>query len=388
METSLVKAFHFLPGLSSKKSLEKAFHHLLGQADIRVNGNRAWDLKLHHSQFFRRVWKEGSLGLGESYMDGWWDVSCLDDFFYRVFKNGLDEKGNYNFQSFILWLTSRLFNLQSKKRAGAVADKHYDIGNDLYRAMLDPYMIYSCGYWKNASTLEEAQLSKLDLVCRKLNLKRGMTLLDIGCGWGGMVKFAAENYGVRVVGITISQEQCKLAQKICQGLPIEIRLQDYRTLNQPFDRIVSIGMFEHVGYKNYKTFMKVTHRCLKEDGLFLLHTIGSNRSFTCTDAWIHRYIFPNSHLPSAKQITESLEDLFVMEDWHNFGSNYDQTLLSWHANFCENWPKLKHNYGPRFYRMWTYYLLACAGLFRARKNQLWQIMLSKKGIKGGYSSLR
>jgi cyclopropane-fatty-acyl-phospholipid synthase len=161
-------------------------------------------------------------------------------------------------------------------------------------------------------------------------------------------------------------------------------LQDYRQIDETFDRVVSIGMFEHVGVKNYPTFMRVAKRCLAPDGLFLLHTIAGKYSVAKTDPWIQRYIFPNSVLPSARQITASAEDLFVLEDWHSFGSDYDKTLMSWYHNFEAGWEALKSRYGDRFYRMWKYYLLACAGSFRARDNQLWQIVFSPNGVPGGY----
>ena len=289
-------------------------------------------------------------------------------------------------------LKSKLFNLQSKARAFEVGEKHYDIGNDLYRAMLDKRMTYTCGYWKNAKTLDKAQEDKLDLVCKKINLKPGMKVLDIGCGWGSFAKFAAEKYKVKVVGITISKEQVKLGNEICKGLPVEIRFEDYRDLNEKFDRIVSLGMFEHVGPKNYREYMEIVSRCLKDGGLFLLHTIGSAEIIKALNAWIIKYIFPNGVVPSMENIVKSIDRLFVMEDWHNFGAYYDKTLMAWYSNFVKGWPKLhkehSEKYDDRFYRMWTYYLLSCAGGFRARKIQLWQIVLSKNGVPGGYKSFR
>jgi cyclopropane-fatty-acyl-phospholipid synthase len=254
--------------------------------------------------------------------------------------------------------------------------------------MLDKQMAYSCGYWRDAGNLDEAQENKLDLICRKLGLQPGTKVLDIGCGWGSLAKYAAEKYKAEVVGITVSQEQVDLARKICGGLPVEIKLMDYRDIRGQFDRIVSVGMIEHVGYKNYRTFMEVTHRCLQGDGLFLLHTIGSNKSRTSVDPWINKYIFPNGMLPSIKQLGSAIEGLFVMEDWHNFSADYDKTLMAWDGRFEDSWEKLKSKYDEGFHRMWRYYLLSCAGSFRARKNQLWQIVLSKRGISGGYQSLR
>jgi len=251
--------------------------------------------------------------------------------------------------------------------------------------MLDKGLNYSCAYWKNAETLDAAQEAKLDLICQKIGLRSGMKVLDIGCGWGGFAKYAAEKYGARVHGITVSRKQVEFGNDCCQCLDVKIELKDYRKVREKFDRIVSVGMFEHVGCKNYRIFMKVAHRCLKPDGLFLLHTIGGNTSTGSTDPWIDKYIFPNSVLPSSKQITSAIEGLFVLEDWHNFGQYYDKTLMAWYNNFTKNWAKIKDAYDERFYRMWTYYLLSCAGSFRSRRNHLWQIVFSKRGIKGGYS---
>jgi len=249
-------------------------------------------------------------------------------------------------------------------------------------------MNYSCGYWKDVDNLDDAQDAKLELSCKKLGLKPGMRVLDIGCGWAGFGKYAADKYGVEVVGVTVSKEQKKLAEKLCKGLPVEIRLQDYRELDEKFDRIISIGMIEHVGKKNYREYMKVSHRCLKENGLFLLHTIGSNISRFTGEPWLDKYIFPNGMLPSVKQLAKAVERLFVIEDVHNFGSYYDTTLMAWYDNFITHWDEIKNQYDERFYRMWSYYLLCCAGAFRARRNQLWQVVLSKDGVRGGYKSIR
>lgn len=360
----------------------------LKHADIAVNGERPWDMRVHNDAVFKRVVREGSLGLGEAYMDGWWDCEALDQFFTRVLESHLETHFEWNRHVLLHAVLGKVVNMQSRKRAYQVGEHHYDIGNDLYEQMLDPTMMYSCGYWKHASTLTEAQQHKLDLICRKLHLKPGQTLLDIGCGWGGLAAFAARNYGVHVTGVTISKEQAALATQRCQSLPVEIRLADYRTLTGSFDRIVSVGMFEHVGPKNYRTYMKVAERCLKDDGLFLLHTIGTTYPWGVPDPWINKYIFPNGVLPATSHIARAYEGLFVMEDWHNFGADYDKTLMAWHENFVRAWPSLRETYGDRFYRMWTYYLLSCAGYFRSRRGELWQIVLSKYGVKGGYESVR
>jgi len=360
---------------------------LLTVADIEIGGNRPWDIYVHNEDLYTRLLLGGSLALGESYMDGWWECSKLDEFFCKVLRARLDAAVTST-RWWLHALKAKLFNLQRPSQAYKIGHQHYDIGNRLFQCMLDERMIYSCGYWENASTLSEAQEAKLNLVCQKLDLQPGMRLLDIGCGWGGTAKFAAERYEVEVSGITVSEQQVNFGKELCRGLPVDIRLQDYRDVEGTFDRILSIGMFEHVGYKNYTTFMKIVRNSLKDNGLFLLHTIGGNTSVIRTDPWIERYIFPNSMLPSARQICSAIDGVFVLEDWHGFGPDYDKTLMHWFQNFQENWDGLKKHYDDRFYRMWKYYLLSCAGSFRARSNQLWQIVLSPKGVLGGYKTPR
>ena len=360
---------------------------LLGIAGITIDGDQPWDIRVHDQRLFARAMAEGALGLGESYMDGWWDAQRLDEFFFRVLRAELDTKVQPWKEALgVVW--ARIVNLQRRGRAFQIGRRHYDIGNDLFSSMLDRRMIYSCGYWKDAATLDAAQEAKLDLVCRKLGLQPGMRVLDIGCGWGGTARFAAERYGVSVIGITVSAEQVKLARDACRGVDVEIRLQDYRDLEGTFDRVLSIGMFEHVGGKNYAAFMRIVRRHLADDGLFLLHTIGTNRSATRIDPWSERYIFPNSMLPSARQIGAAVEGTFVIEDWHSFGPDYDTTLMHWHRNVEAHWSELQDRYDERFHRMWTYFLLSLAGSFRARKNQVWQVVLSPHGVAGGYRAPR
>ncbi len=361
---------------------------LLRTADIRINGDRPWDIRVHDKRLYGRAISQGSLAFGEAYMDGWWDVPKLDEFFDRLFRAKIEEKIPESWQT-LLWIAEQnIFNPQRRSKAFEIGKHHYDIGNDLYSAMLDARKVYTCGYWKNASTLDEAQEAKLDLVCKKVRLEPGQKILDIGCGWGSFAKFAAEKYGVHVVGITVSQEQIKLGKELCRGLPVELYYQDYRDIEGEFDHIVSLGMFEHVGHKNYRTYMQVVRKHLKDDGLFLLHTIGQDYSTTSGDPWIEKYIFPNSMLPSVNQIAENIEGSFVLEDWHNFGADYDKTLMSWFDNFNTHWNKLKNAYDDRFYRMWKYFLLVSAGTFRSRRQSLWQIVLSKEGVPGGYVSIR
>lgn len=364
-----------------------AVESLLEGTQVALDGPNPWDIQVRDPGFFRRVLAAGSLGVGEAYMDGQWECERLDQMLYRVFRAAAEQRLPV-LRRALAALQTYVINPQSPARSFVVGRRHYDIGDDLYRRMLDARMIYSCGYWKNAQTLDEAQEAKIDLVCRKLRLELGMRVLDIGCGWGGAAQYAAERYGVRVTGITVSKNQAEAAQARCQGLPVRILLQDYRELSDRFDRIFSIGMFEHVGLRNYRTYFEHARRLLTDDGLFLLHTIGSNTSQRANDPWIERYIFPNSLLPSIAQIAQALEEAFVIEDWHSFGPYYDRTLLAWHERFRAAWPELAPRYGERFKRMWEFYLLSSAASFRARRIQLWQVLLSTKGIVGGLSEVR
>lgn len=364
-----------------KSSSEHVVRNLFFSAGVSINGSSPYDIQVNNNRFYRRVLSEVELGLGESYMDGWWDCEALDQFIDRVMRAKLDQKVRGNWKIVLHALQYRLLNMQKLKRAFEVGEKHYDIGNDLYHAMLDKRMLYTCGYWKNAKNLDEAQEAKLELVCQKTGLQPGMKVLELGCGWGTFAQYAAENYGVEVTAVTVSKEQVELGRKFCQGLPVEIKLEDYRNVTGKYDRVISIGIMEHVGYKNYRTYMKVADRCLKDDGIAFIHTIGGNESTTHSNAWTNKYIFPNSMIPSIAQLAGAMEGIFVVEDWHNFGPDYDKTLMTWYKNFENAWPDLRDKYGDRFYRMWRYYLLSSAGGFRARENQLWQVVMTKTGQK-------
>jgi len=361
---------------------------MLDSAGVQIDGDRLFDIKVNDPRLYSAVLGRGTLGLGEAYMDGWWDCPALDLFFERVLAAGLEK--HVLRSKALLWaaLKARMLNPQRLTKAFEIGEHHYDIGNDLFVKMLDKGLNYSCGYWESAETLDQAQEAKLDLICRKLGMRDGMRVLDIGCGWGGFAIYAAQKYGAHVTGVSVSREQIDLARERAAGLPVDFELLDYRSITGSFDRIVSIGMFEHVGVDNYRTFMKVARRSLADDGLMLLHTIGRNRSGRITDPWIAKYIFPNSMLPSAKQIATAAEGLFILEDWHSFGVNYDPTLMAWHKNFEDSWDQVKHDYDERFHRMWTYYLLSCAASFRVRRNQVWQVVFSPRGVRGGYRSVR
>lgn len=360
---------------------------LLSHAGVRVNGNGPADVRVSDARFFDRVLSGGILGLGESYMDGWWHTDDLQGLLRRLIDARLGDQIR-TFRERSLWLLSHMRNRQAGRRAFAVGEQHYDLGNDLYEAMLGPAMVYSCGYWRDVADLAAAQEAKLDLIYRKAGILPDMRVLDIGCGWGEALRRASQKCGATGVGVTISHEQAEHASARCRGLPVEIRLCDYHALNERFDRIFSIGMFEHVGVKNFRAYFEVARRCLNEDGLFVLHTIGGNISGNHTNAWIDRYIFPNSVIPSAAQITQAVEGLFVIEDWHNFGADYARTLMAWRANFDEAWPRLSSRYDERFRRMWHFYLDSTCANFSARGLHVWQLVLSPSGVRGGYTAVR
>ncbi len=356
---------------------EKAVLQILSDIGVTVNGSNPWDINIKDKRLYARALRDKNLGLGEAYMEGWWDCDQIDNFIYRLLTAKIDKKIKGTARFLFLFLTAYLFNLQSRSRSHMIADHHYNLGNDLFHSFLDSYKQYSCGYFNGTDDLERAQIMKLDLLCKKLHLTYNDKVLDIGCGWGGFAKYAAEHYGCSVTAVNISTEQIAFAQDFCKGLPVKIIKTDYRNISESFDKIVSVGMFEHVGQKNYRTFMKVIHRCLNNGGIFLLHTIGGNSSRINCDPWITKYVFPNGMLPSIKQIGKACEGLFVMEDWHNLGPHYDKTLMAWNRNFQQAWPRLKNKYDTTFKRMWEYYLLSCAAVFRSRTAQLWQIVLTK-----------
>ncbi len=369
-------------------SQQKLIEELLALTDIEINGSRPWDIRVLNDNFYSRVLKDPSMQMGETYMDGWWESDQLDETINKLLRARLGYKLRKNKRLAWRILMAKLFNFQAKDKAFIVGEKHSDIGNDLYCAMLDPRMIYTCAYFRDTDDLDLAQEAKLDLVCKKLNLQKGQKILDIGCGWGGFLKYAAEKYGVEGVGISVSKEQIAYGQEMCRDLPIDLRLQDYRDIKEKFDHVVSLGMFEHVGYKNYRTYMEVVHKALKDEGCFLLHTIGLHFSVVKGGSWLSKYIFPGAMLPSVTQIGKATERLFIVEDMHNIGPYYDRTLMCWFENFDAHYPELKEQYDERFYRMWKYYLLSSAGNFRSRDAQVWQVLLSKGRQLCGFEHCR
>lgn len=363
----------------SHQDAKTTVKEILSLAGIAINGQRPWDIRVLNDELYPRLLSEGSLGAGDSYVDGWWEVDKLDEFFYRIFMSDLDRKLSDNWQVKAANFYARLFNRQTKTLSKKVAEVHYNLGNDVFEIMLDKRMLYTCAYWEDGADLHHAQEAKLDLVCRKLELAPGMRVLDLGCGWGGFAKYAAEHFGVRVLGVNIAEEQVKLGRKLCDGLPVEFRVQDYRDVKEKFDRVLSLGMIEHIGPKNYRTYMENAARLLKSDGIAFIHTIGQNSAAYRCEPWFDKHIFPNSVTPALGSLAAAMEGLFVVEDCHNIGPHYDPTLMAWHENLSRGWHLLEEKYGKRFYRKMKYYLLSSAGSFRARRSQVFQIVMTKPG---------
>lgn len=363
---------------------------VLSAGDVRVNGDRPWDIQVHDGRFYDRVLAQGTLGLGESYMDGWWDCDALDEMTARALKAGGEQAIARNWTNALQVLKSRLLNLQTRRGARRVALRHYDIGDQLYMSFLDPYGQYTCAYFKDVppGDLDRAQQAKMDLICRKIKLRPTDRVLDIGCGWGGLARWMAERHGCRVVGVNIADGQVAYARKHTPSPAVEILRMDYRDLPAAmpgaFDKVVSVGMAEHVGRKNYRTYFDAVRRALRPDGLFLLQTCAQDASRGATDPWIDRYIFPGGEIPSPAQLSTAFDGRFVLEDWHSMGAHYDHTLMAWWRRFDGAWPRFRERYGDRFHRMFRYYMLSCAGAFRARQMQLHQVVLSPDGVRGGY----
>jgi cyclopropane-fatty-acyl-phospholipid synthase len=369
-------------------SSKQIIGNMFAAGGITINGDNPWDIRVHNEKLYDRILGSGSIGLGEAYMESWWDCDLLDDFFFRIQYYRVDKMIPQDLNTLFYFLKSKFLNRQTKARAKQVGYKHYDLGNELYKKMLDKHLMYSCGYWETGNTLDEAAEAKIDLMCRKLKLEKGMRLLDIGCGFGGFAKYAAQKYGVSVVGITISEQQAIMARKVNEGLPVEIRVQDYRDINEQFDRIVSVEMLEHVGYRNFREYMGVVNKNLIDDGIFCFQTMGGNYKAKTTDPWIDKYIFRNGMLPSVSQLATAWKDLFVLEDLHNFGPHYDPILMAWCKNFEDSWESAKADYDETFYRMMRYYLSCSAASFRSRKNHVWHIVLTKRKHLGAYQSVR
>lgn len=376
--TSAVRTLRATLDFGNRRT-EAACRRLLEIAGVEVGGSAPHDIEVHDSRTYGRWLREGTLGMGESYMDGWWDCDAIDQLISRMLLANLRDHIKRDLATLGTIAMARLVNLQDVRRAKNTVARIYDVGTDVYEAMLDRRMLYTCGYWKQAVDLDSAQEAKAELICRKLGLEPGMRVLELGCGWGGFAHYAATQHGVHVTGLTISTEQLAIARERCDGLDVDFRFEDYRRATGHYDAIVSMGLIEHVGHKNYRAYMEVVDRCLSPGGVALVHTIAGNRKRRLSDPWVRRYIFPEALLPTIAQLGQAMEGLLVLEDVHNFGPDYDRTLLAWNERFEAAWPELESRYDERFRRMWRYYLLSCAASSRARDLQLLQLVMTRTG---------
>jgi cyclopropane-fatty-acyl-phospholipid synthase len=357
----------------NSENAEARVRDLLARAGVAVDGGRPWDIRVANPAFYRRALDGGSLAVGEAYADGWWEAERLDEFFHRVFKAGLHERLAPSPWSGWRSLAGRLFGRRGRTHAPEA------LGSDVFRAMLGRRMSGACAYWKDARALDDADEAALELACRKLELKAGMSVLDMGSGWGAFARYAAERHGVSVVGVDISQERVQLARELCKGLPVALRVQDYEEVRGRFDRVVSLGLMEHAGAGSCRAVMAAAARCLKADGVALIHTAARNRAAGPRERWPAAGVLLEDGAPALSRLAAAAEGLFVIEDVHNLGTHYAPTLLAWHENLARRWPGLSGRYGDRLYRTLTFGLLSTAGRFRARQGQLYQIVMTRPG---------
>lgn len=352
---------------------------LLARAGVAVGGGRPWDIRVSNREFYRRALTGGSLAVGESYADGWWEADRLDEVFHRIFKAGLHAR--FTPDPWNRWRTmaGRFLDFRTRVRCRKAAGVRDGLGNDLFQAMLGKRMSCTCAYWKDARSLDDAEDAKLELVCRKLELKPGMSVLDLGCGWGAFARYAAERHGVSVTGVNIAAEQVALGRELCKGLPVALRVQDYRDVRGRFDRVVSLGLMEQIGPRGCRAYMAAAAQCLKADGIALIHTIGRNVPASGGDPWFDGGVLPGGETPTLSRLAGAMEGHFVVEDVHNIGPHYDPTLLAWHDSLARRWPELRGKYGDRLYRTLKFSLLSAAGSFRARRSQLFQIVMTRPG---------
>lgn len=343
-------------------------------------GKPEFTLIIHKDIPKKALLESTELALGEAYMRG--DIEVKGDLFHMLCTL-LEQADRFSLDRNSL--RNILYMSEKKQDQAKEVSSHYDLGNDFYKLWLDPTMSYSCAYFKSdKDTLEQAQRNKVDYILQKLYLKPGMTLLDIGCGWGFLLLEAAKKYGVKGYGCTLSKEQWKKSQERIQALGLEgqvtIELTDYRDLEAKdlqFDRVVSVGMMEHVGRSNYSTYMETVNHLLKQGGIFLLHTI-TGHDEVVSDPWIRKYIFPGGTLPSLRELIHHAYDAdFRVLDVESLRRHYCRTLLCWYKNFCKVHEQVARWKDPSFVRMWDLYLCGCAAAFQIGYIDIHQVLMTK-----------
>lgn len=350
---------------------------LLARAGVKVDGKEPWDIQVADQRFFRTVLTQGSLGLGEAYLRGWWTCNDLEELSYRLIRSGLYKTSLLLPQPVLANLLHATINQQSKEKSLRVAVQHYSLGNDVFLDFLGRHHLYSCGYFKDTDDLDVAQRQKLEKVCRLLDLRPGDRVLDVGGGWGEFARYAATQHGCEVTSINIADEQIKFAREYCKDASVEIRRCDYRDVTGRFDKIVVMAMLTHVGYKNYRGFMEVMDRCLEPGGLMLVESVGGHKSRKDCEPWINRYIFPGGVVPSLEQFDRAVAGLFARKALDEFGSSYVHTLRAWHRNFVQAWPAHRSRYDDRMRLMFEYFFLTVAGAFRAGYLLHWHLLFQK-----------
>ncbi len=345
------------------------------------NGEPLFVVRFNTEEALRRTLANRFLGFGESYMDGSLDVEGDWD---RLFRMGLGAKFQHALppvRTLARFVMLRLQTRDTHRKARTNIMRHYDLGNDFYSLWLDRSMTYSCAYFATPDTpLEEAQTAKLDRICRKLQLEPGMTLLDVGSGWGSLVIYAAQHYGVRATGCTLSENQAELARRRIRdaGLDgrVEIVLKDYRDVEGTFDRWVSVGMAEHVGKGFIPRFIRHIAKRLRPGGLGLLHFIGKDKT-SFGDPWTLTYIFPGGYIPALPEVLQPMgwHDLRVA-DIENLRPHYALTLDRWHERFERHVGEIREMYDERFVRMWRLFLLSSAAGFRYGDTRVFQVLFS------------
>ncbi len=351
-----------------------------GKEYIIGEGDPVFTIKLNEMIPVKDLLTSTSIALGEAYMDGKIEV---EGDLYHALANFLGQMGKFSTDETAL--KDLIFSSTNRENQEAEVQSHYDIGNEFYELWLDKTLSYSCGYFKNEDdSLYQAQVNKVDYILEKLYLKEGMSLLDIGCGWGFLLIEAAKKYKIKGTGITLSEEQHDEFQRRIteEGLEdqLEVKLMDYRDLpeyGKTFDRVVSVGMIEHVGRDNYELFLRCVNQVLKDGGVFLLHYISGRKEYP-GDAWMKKYIFPGGMIPSLREIIYDVSEMeFHVLDVENLRLHYNKTLLHWRKNFYDHIDEVRDMFDERFVRMWDLFLAACAATFYTGIIDLHQILMTK-----------
>lgn len=344
--------------------------------------------RIKSRDFFKKFFNDPELAVGEGYMD---ETVVIDDddlegFLSLAVKNLNGERLPVFAERAMPWITAVVRRIRQYNPIGKAQDNvahHYDLSGELYDLFLDEDKQYSCAYFRDpGNSLEQAQIDKKNHIARKLLIEPGMTVLDIGCGWGGMGLTLARDYGAKVVGVTLSKEQHAVATERARaaGLSdqVDFRLTDYRELSETFDRIVSVGMFEHVGVPHYREYFRYVRKMLNPDGVALIHTIGRPSPPGTTSTWLTKYIFPGGYTPAMSEVMAAIEkEQLKTDDVEVWRLHYAETLKHWHERFMKNRDKAVALYDERFCRMWRYYLIAAEMSFRMDQQNVFQFQLSR-----------